>query len=219
MPEHTPLISTIVVGLVLAFVLGALANRLRISPLVGYLLAGVLIGPFTPGYVADQRLANDLAEIGIILLMFGVGLHFTLDDLLSVRAIALPGALAQIASATALGAGLGYALGWPLGGGLVFGLALSVASTVVLLRALQERRLVESERGRAGKGHQPHPAHHRPLAFRGGDRAPQKTRRRHRHHGRERDRTGDACRYTPPHGPGQVAGRPRLTTFSPSGTG
>src|SRR6187551_2010113 len=104
MPHHTPLISTIVVGLVLAFALGALANRVRISPLVGYLLAGVLIGPFTPGYVADQRLANDLAEIGVILLMFGVGLHFTLEDLLSVRAIAVPGAIAQIASATALGA-------------------------------------------------------------------------------------------------------------------
>ena len=108
MHTHGPLISTIVVGLVLAFVLGALANRFRISPLVGYLLAGVLIGPFTPGYVADQKLANDLAEIGIILLMFGVGLHFTLEDLLSVRAIAMPGAIAQIASATLLGMGLAY---------------------------------------------------------------------------------------------------------------
>ena len=148
----TPLISTIVVGLVLAFVLGALANRFRISPLVGYLLAGVLIGPFTPGYVADQRLANDLAEIGVILLMFGVGLHFTLEDLLSVRAIALPGAIAQIAVATLLGMGLAYLLGWSIGAGLVFGLALSVASTVVLLRALQERRLVETERGRIAVG-------------------------------------------------------------------
>ena len=100
MHTHGPLISTIVVGLVLAFVLGAVANRFRISPLVGYLLAGVLLGPFTPGYVADQKLANDLAEIGVILLMFGVGLHFTLEDLLSVRAIALPGAIAQIAVAT-----------------------------------------------------------------------------------------------------------------------
>ena len=100
MHHHTPLITTIVVALVLAFVLGALANRVRISPLVGYLLAGVLIGPFTPGYVADQGMANDLAEIGVILLMFGVGLHFTLEDLLSVRAIAIPGAIAQIASAT-----------------------------------------------------------------------------------------------------------------------
>jgi monovalent cation:H+ antiporter-2, CPA2 family len=152
MPEHTPLISTIVVGLVLAFALGALANRLRISPLVGYLLAGVLMGPFTPGYVADQRLANDLAEIGIILLMFGVGLHFTLNDLLSVRAIAIPGAIAQIASATLLGMLLAYMLGWSVGTGLVFGLALSVASTVVLLRAMQERRLVETERGRIAVG-------------------------------------------------------------------
>ena len=152
MPHHTPLISTIVVALVLAFILGALANRFRISPLVGYLLAGVLIGPFTPGYVADQGLANDLAEIGVILLMFGVGLHFTLEDLLSVRAIAIPGAIAQIASATVLGMGLAYMLGWSIGAGLVFGLALSVASTVVLLRAMQERRLIETERGRIAVG-------------------------------------------------------------------
>jgi monovalent cation:H+ antiporter-2, CPA2 family len=152
MPHHTPLISTIVVGLVLAFVLGAIANRIRVSPLVGYLLAGVLVGPFTPGFVADQGLANDLAEIGVILLMFGVGLHFTLDDLLSVRAIAIPGAVAQIASATLLGMGLAHVLGWSIGAGLVFGLALSVASTVVLLRALQERRLVETERGRIAVG-------------------------------------------------------------------
>ena len=152
MPHHTPLISTIVVALVLAFILGALANRFRISPLVGYLLAGVLIGPFTPGYVADQGLANDLAEIGVILLMFGVGLHFTLEDLLSVRAIAIPGAIAQIASATVLGMGLAYVLGWSISAGLVFGLALSVASTVVLLRAMQERRLIETERGRIAVG-------------------------------------------------------------------
>jgi monovalent cation:H+ antiporter-2, CPA2 family len=152
MPHHTPLISTIVVGLVLAFVFGALANRLRISPLVGYLVAGILVGPFTPGFVADQGLANDLAEIGVILLMFGVGLHFTLEDLLSVRTIAIPGAIAQIASATLLGMGLAYVLGWSLGAGLVFGLALSVASTVVLLKALQERRLVETERGRIAVG-------------------------------------------------------------------
>ncbi|HWE21842.1 MAG TPA: YbaL family putative K(+) efflux transporter [Hyphomicrobiaceae bacterium] len=152
MPHHTPLISTIVVALVLAFVLGATANRFRVSPLVGYLLAGVLIGPFTPGYVADQGIARDLAEIGVILLMFGVGLHFTLEDLLSVRAIAVPGALVQIASATLLGMGLAWLLGWPMGAGLVFGLALSVASTVVLLKALQERRLVDTERGRIAVG-------------------------------------------------------------------
>jgi CPA2 family monovalent cation:H+ antiporter-2 len=153
MPHYTPLISTIVAGLVLAFVLAAIAQRLRISPLVGYLLAGVLLGPGVPGFfTADQALANELAEIGVILLMFGVGLHFSLKDLLSVRRIALPGAVVQIAAATVLGVGLAAWLGWPLGGGLVFGLALSVASTVVLLRALQERRLVETERGRIAVG-------------------------------------------------------------------
>lgn len=152
MPHHTPLISTIVVGLVLAFGLGAVAHRLRISPLVGYLLAGVLVGPFTPGYVADQGLANQLAEIGVILLMFGVGLHFSLKELLSVRAIAIPGAVVQIASATLMGMGLAWLMGWTIGAGIVFGLALSVASTVVLLRALQERRLVETERGHIAVG-------------------------------------------------------------------
>ncbi|WP_262271710.1 YbaL family putative K(+) efflux transporter [Microvirga yunnanensis] len=152
MPHHTPLISTIVVGLVLAFALGAVAHRFRLSPLIGYLLAGVLAGPFTPGYVADQGLANQLAEIGVILLMFGVGLHFSLKDLLSVKAIAIPGAVVQIASATALGIGLAWLIGWSIGAGLVFGLALSVASTVVLLRALQERRLVETERGHIAVG-------------------------------------------------------------------
>jgi CPA2 family monovalent cation:H+ antiporter-2 len=153
MPHYTPLISTIVAGLVLAFLLAAVAQRLRVSPLVGYLVAGVLLGPAVPGfYTADQALANELAEIGIILLMFGVGLHFSLKDLLSVRAIALPGAIVQIVVATALGMGLAHAFGWSLGAGLVFGLALSVASTVVLLRALQERRLVETERGRIAVG-------------------------------------------------------------------
>jgi monovalent cation:H+ antiporter-2, CPA2 family len=152
MPHHTPLISTIVIGLVMAFALGALAHRVRISPLVGYLLAGVLVGPFTPGYVADQHLADQLAEIGVILLMFGVGLHFSLKDLLSVRAIAVPGAVVQIASATALGLGLAWLMGWSIAAGIVFGLALSVASTVVLLRALQERRLVETERGHIAVG-------------------------------------------------------------------
>ena len=152
MEHNTPLISTVVVGLVLAFILGTIAQRIRVSPLVGYLVAGVLMGPFTPGYVADQNIANELAEIGIILLMFGVGLHFSLKDLLSVKRIAIPGAIVQIGVATLLGIGLGTALGWPIGGGLVFGLALSVASTVVLLRALQERRLVDSERGRIAIG-------------------------------------------------------------------
>ncbi|MBX3483342.1 YbaL family putative K(+) efflux transporter [Phenylobacterium sp.] len=152
MPHHTPLIATIVAGLTIAFGLGALAHRFRVSPLVGYLAAGVLVGPFTPGYVADQHLAQELAEIGVILLMFGVGLHFSLKDLLSVRRIAIPGAIGQMAVATALGMGLAHALGWTPMAGLVFGLALSVASTVVLLRALQERRIVQTERGRIAVG-------------------------------------------------------------------
>jgi CPA2 family monovalent cation:H+ antiporter-2 len=149
---HTPLISTIVTGLVMAFVFGALAHRFRISPLAGYLLAGIAIGPFTPGFVGDLGLANELAEIGVILLMFGVGLHFSLEDLLSVRAIAIPGAIIQIVLATLLGMGLAWVLGWSMGAGLVFGLALSVASTVVVLRALQERRLIETDRGRIAIG-------------------------------------------------------------------
>ena len=152
MPHYTPLISTIVVALVLAFIFGVLAQRLRFSPLVGYLLAGILISPFTPGYVADQGIANELAEIGVILLMFGVGLHFSLGDLLSVGRVAIPGAIAQIAVATALGIGLAWWLGWSMSAGVVFGLALSVASTVVLLRAMQERRLLETERGRIAVG-------------------------------------------------------------------
>jgi CPA2 family monovalent cation:H+ antiporter-2 len=151
-PHYTPLIATIVIGLVLAFIFGVIAHRLRISPLVGYLLAGVAAGPFTPGFVADQGLANELAEIGVILLMFGVGLHFSLKDLLSVKAIAVPGAIVQITVATLLGMALGWAVGWPLAGGFVFGLALSVASTVVLLRALQERRMVDTQRGRIAVG-------------------------------------------------------------------
>ncbi|HVZ00749.1 MAG TPA: YbaL family putative K(+) efflux transporter [Dongiaceae bacterium] len=152
MEHHTPLIAAIVSAIVLAFVLGALAQRLRISPLVGYLLAGVVVGPFTPGFVADQSLIAELAEIGVILLMFGVGLHFSLKDLLSVKSIAVPGAIGQIAVATLLGWGLAHLLGWSNAAGLVFGLALSVASTVVLLRALQERRLVETTEGRIAVG-------------------------------------------------------------------
>jgi len=150
--HHGPLIAIIVAGLGLAFVFGALAQRLRISPLVGYLVAGVAVGPFTPGFVADQNLANELAEIGVILLMFGVGLHFSLKDLLSVKAIAVPGAVVQIGIATLLGLGLGTLLGWSWLSGAVFGLALSTASTVVLLRALQERRMVQTERGRIAVG-------------------------------------------------------------------
>ncbi len=152
MPHHTPLIGTIVAGLVVAFIMGAIAHRLKLSPLVGYLIAGIMVGPFTPGFVADTSLANELAEIGVILLMFGVGLHFSLRDLLSVKNIAVPGAIGQIAVATLLGLGLSHYMGWPIMGGIVFGLALSVASTVVLLRALQGADLVETRRGRIAVG-------------------------------------------------------------------
>jgi monovalent cation:H+ antiporter-2, CPA2 family len=152
MPHHTSLIAMLCAGFVLAFAFGSLAHRIRLSPLVGYLLAGVVVGPFTPGFVADQTLAPQLAEIGVILLMFGVGLHFSLRDLLAVKNIAIPGAAVQIAVATAMGWGLARWLGWSHGAGIIFGLALSVASTVVLLRALEERRLVESRRGRIAVG-------------------------------------------------------------------
>jgi CPA2 family monovalent cation:H+ antiporter-2 len=153
MPGHdTPLIATIAAGFMLAFLFGMIAHRLRLSPLVGYLAAGIVVGPFTPGFVADAKLAQELAEMGVILLMFGVGLHFSLADLMAVRRIAVPGAVAQIGVATLLGMGLAAALGWGLGAGLVFGLALSVASTVVLVRALQERKILESERGRIAVG-------------------------------------------------------------------
>src|SRR5918995_5996525 len=152
MQAHSSLIATIVTGIGLAFIFGAIANRLRVPPLIGYLLAGVAIGPFTPGFVADQSLANQLAEIGVILLLFGVGLHFSVTDLLAVRNTAVPGAVAQIVVVTALGFGLAQILGMSLGAGLVFGLALSVASTVVVLRALQERRLISTQRGRIAVG-------------------------------------------------------------------
>ncbi|MFP3438629.1 YbaL family putative K(+) efflux transporter [Pantoea sp. SIMBA_133] len=152
MHHTTPLITTIVGALVLAFLLGMLANRLRISPLVGYLVAGVLAGPFTPGFVADTNLAPELAELGVILLMFGVGLHFSLKDLMSVKRIAIPGAIAQIAVATLLGMLMSWAMGWSWMTGLVFGLCLSTASTVVLLRALEERQLIESQRGQIAIG-------------------------------------------------------------------
>lgn len=150
--HDTPLIATLVSGIVLAFVFAALAHKLRLPPLAGYLMAGVVVGPFTPGYVADGHLAHQLAEVGVVLLMFGVGLHFSLKDLLSVKNIAIPGALGQMAVATVLGMLLGWALGWPFAQGFVFGLALSVASTVVLLRAMEEHRLMETERGRIAVG-------------------------------------------------------------------
>ncbi len=152
MPHETPLISILVVGFGLAFLFGLLAQRLKLPLIAGYLLAGVVIGPFTPGYVADAGLATELAELGVILLMFGVGLHFSPRDLMAVKAIAVPGAIGQIAVATAFGTAMGWALGWSLGAGLIFGLALSVASTVVLLRALQDRDLVTTDKGRVAVG-------------------------------------------------------------------
>ncbi|SHN03176.1 YbaL family putative K(+) efflux transporter [Phytopseudomonas punonensis] len=152
MPHHTPLIATIAAGFVLAYLFGSLANRLRLSPLVGYLLAGVIVGPFTPGFVADKELSVEISEIGVILLMFGVGLHFSLKDLMSVKHIAIPGAVVQITVATLMGMGLSWAMGWGWGAGLVFGLALSVASTVVLLRALEERQLIDTRRGKIAVG-------------------------------------------------------------------
>ena len=150
--HHTSLIAILVAGFGLAFVFGALAQRLRMSPLVGYLVAGIVAGPFTPGFVGDQTLAPQLAEIGVILLMFGVGLHFSLRDLLEVKWIAIPGAITQILFVSLLGWALARWFGWSDGAGLVFGLALSVASTVVVLRGLEERRLLDTGRGRIAVG-------------------------------------------------------------------
>ncbi len=152
MPHEISLISTLAMGLAFAFFSGFIALRLGLSPLVGYLLAGMAVGPFTPGFVADGALTPQLAEIGVILLMFGVGMHFSVGDLMAVRSIALPGAVVQIAAATALGAGLASWWGWSLGAGLVFGLALSVASTVVLLRALEAGNVLHSDNGRIAVG-------------------------------------------------------------------
>jgi monovalent cation:H+ antiporter-2, CPA2 family len=151
-PHDAPLISLLAVGLGLAFVFGAIATRLRLSPLVGYLIAGVVVGPFTPGFVADTELAGDLAEIGVILLMFGVGLNFSPKDLFSVRAVAVPVTVIQIAVMMAVGVLIGWPLGWSIETGVVFGLALSIASTVVSLRVLQERKLEQSERGKLTLG-------------------------------------------------------------------
>jgi monovalent cation:H+ antiporter-2, CPA2 family len=150
--HSTALIETLAIGLVAAFAGGLLAQRLRLPPIVGYLLAGVAVGPFTPGLIADSGTANELAELGVILLMFGVGIHFSIPDLLAVRGIAIPGAIGQILVATLLGAGLGVALGWGVAGGVVLGLAVSVASTVVLLRALEGRGELEAPQGRVAVG-------------------------------------------------------------------
>ena len=152
MPHETSLIATIAVGLAFGLAGGFVAVRLGLPPVVGYLLAGIAVGPFTPGFVADATLAPQLAEIGVILLMFGVGMHFSVGDLLAARTVALPGALVQIAVATALGAGVTALWGWPLRAGVVFGLALSVASTVVLLRSLEAHGRLHSEDGRIAVG-------------------------------------------------------------------
>ena len=152
MHEMSPLIAILVVGLGLAFIMGTIAQRLKLPPLVGYLLAGVMIGPFTPGFIADTQLTLQLADVGVILLMFGVGLHFKPSDLLEVKGTVVPGATLQMAAVTTLGVGASFLLGWPLSQGLVFGLCLSVASTVVVMRALQDRRLMETGRGRVAIG-------------------------------------------------------------------
>lgn len=152
MHHGAPLIYTIAAALGMALVLGFVAAKLRLPALVGYLLAGVIIGPYTPGFVADPDIAAQLAEIGVMLLMFGVGLHFSLDDLLGVRKIALPGALVQIGAATLMGGAMASWWGWSLGAALVFGLALSVASTVVLLRALENLGILDTHTGRIAVG-------------------------------------------------------------------
>ena len=150
--HHMPLITTMAAALGLALVLGFIASRVQLPALVGYLLAGVLIGPHTPGFVADLGLAGQLAEIGVMLLMFGVGLHFSIDDLMAVRRIAIPGAVVQIGVATAMGAALALWWGWTPMAALVFGISLSVASTVVLLRALESRGVLDTQNGRIAVG-------------------------------------------------------------------
>ncbi|OYX48702.1 MAG: Kef family K(+) transporter [Alphaproteobacteria bacterium 32-64-14] len=152
MSHESPLIALLAIGFGLAFVFGAIAARLKLSPLVGYLVAGVVIGPFTPGFTADEQLAQDVADVGVILLMFGVGLHFSPRDLMSVRAVAVPITLLTIAGTVLAGVGVAMLFGWGYEAGIVFGLSLSVASTVVSLRNLQDRRVIQSERGKLTVG-------------------------------------------------------------------
>ena len=152
MPHNVDLIMTLTLGLTAAWVFGFVSQKLRLSPIVGYLIAGVVVGPFTPGIVVHGGLADQLAEIGVILLMFGVGLHFDVKDLLAVRRVAVPGALVQIAVATALAALVAHAFDWPLRAGLVFGLAISVASTVVLLRVLADNNALQTPAGHVAVG-------------------------------------------------------------------
>lgn len=152
MPHDISLISTIAIGFALAFAFGFLAAKLNLPPLIGYLLAGIAIGPYTPGFIADGELASQLAEIGVMLLMFGVGLHFSIADLIAVRRIAVPGAVGQIVIATLVGALITLLWGWKFGSGIVLGLSLSVASTVVMLKALEERNAVSTSNGRIAIG-------------------------------------------------------------------
>lgn len=152
MSHGIPLISTLAVSLAFAFIGGFITTRLGLPAILGYLLAGIVVGPFTPGIVADQNIAGELAQIGVIMLMFGVGMHFSIRDLLAVKRIALPGAILQLVVAAALGAALTRWWGWPLGAALVFGLALSVASTAVMLRALEARGALASGEGRIATG-------------------------------------------------------------------
>lgn len=152
MTSYTPLISILVCGFGLAFAFGYLAHLLKISPIVGYLVAGVMIGPFTPGYVADPELAKELAEIGVILLMFGIGLHFSIADLNAVKKLVIPGALLQIILSTAVGFYFGSYLGWAMSTSLIFGLAISVASTVVLIRTLEDTHKLTSLNGHIAIG-------------------------------------------------------------------
>ena len=190
-----PLVSTIAIGLVLAFAFGVLANRFKLPPLVGYLVAGIVIGPFTPGFVADQNIANQLAEVGVILLMFGVGLHFSLKDLLSVRAIAVPGALAQGLVATPLGMAVGWSLGW------------SAGARAHLRRGAvggEHRGSAEGAPGAAADRDRARP-HHRRLA----DRA------RHRHGAGARAAAG-AHGAVPRHGDGARRGRDRALDHHPA---
>jgi CPA2 family monovalent cation:H+ antiporter-2 len=146
MLEHAPLIGLLVAGFAVAFGAGVAAQKLHLSPIVGYLAAGIVIGPFTPGFVGDAGLAHQLSEIGVILLMFGVGLHFSIEDLIRVRGVAIPGALLQVVAATAIGTLASTAWGWSISAGLVFGLSLSVSSTVVLLRALEDTHVLRTRR-------------------------------------------------------------------------
>lgn len=152
MPHNIDLILFLAAGLTCALLLGFITQKLRLSPIVGYLLAGVLVGPFTPGFVADNEIASQCAEIGVILLMFGVGLHFHLKDLLAVWKVAVPGAIVQIAAATALGAVMTRLFGWSWTAGIVFGMAISVASTVVLTRVLADNRALHSPSGHIAIG-------------------------------------------------------------------